>query len=104
MPATPVSGPLPSSLDDAEQTPPEVKQYERAKLRATVASLVLSIAALSVCAFLVGPRLGELVRGWVGDSRWLRLIVLSFCYAAGLELLTLPIDFWSGYVLEHRYQ
>jgi STE24 endopeptidase len=51
-----------------------------------------------------GPRLDQLLRLWTGDNRWIRLVVLAFVYAASLELLTLPLDFWSGFILEHRYQ
>src|SRR5262249_40061934 len=40
---------------------------------------------------------------WTGSSPWSRLVVLAFLYAASLELLTLPFEFWSGFILEHRY-
>jgi STE24 endopeptidase len=53
---------------------------------------------------VLGPRIDGALHPWVGDSAWLRLIALAFVYAAGLELLTLPLDFWSGFVLEHRFQ
>src|SRR5262249_23153315 len=38
-----------------------------------------------------------------GDNYWLRAAVTGFVYLAGLELLSLPFDYWSGFVLEHRY-
>jgi STE24 endopeptidase len=97
------SAPL-APLDTPEQTSPEVKRYERQKLSATITSLVLTLAALAILALLAGPSVDRWVRLLVGENRWLRLTLLAFLYAAGLELLTLPIDFWSGYVLEHRYQ
>src|SRR5437667_12160492 len=66
--------------------------------------MLLSLAFLAMMAFWGGPRLDQLLRVWLGDDRWIRLVVLAFVYAASLELLTLPLDFWSGYILEHRYQ
>lgn len=90
---------------ELEPTSAEVKRYERQKLQASLTSLVLGLAFLGFMAFVGGPWLDRQVRGWTGDeSQWLRLIVLGFCYAAGFELLSLPLSFWSGFVLEHRYQ
>jgi STE24 endopeptidase len=89
---------------DLEATPPEVKRYQRQKLTALLASMLLGLAFLALMAFWGGPHVDRLVRDHLTTGRWLRLIVLAFVYAAGLELLTLPLDFWSKYVLEHRYQ
>src|SRR5262249_8674043 len=88
---------------DPDSTPAEGKQYERQKLTRGIASGCLSLAVLIVAAFFIGPALDAALRPWVGDNRWLGLVALAFVYAAGLEVLTLPLDFWSGYVLEHRY-
>jgi STE24 endopeptidase len=92
------------SPEELETTPPEVKRYQRQKLAASISSLVVSLAALTVMALLGGPWLDRWVRSWIGDSGWLRLIALGFLYAAGFELLQLPLSFWSGFVLEHRYK
>jgi STE24 endopeptidase len=91
------------STTDLEPTPPEVKQYQRLKLTASLASLFLTLAFVGVMALLGGPRLDQVLRPWIGEDRWLRLIWLAFVYAASIEVLTLPLDFWSGFVLEHRY-
>lgn len=88
---------------ELEQTPPEVKRYQRQKLTGSIVSLVLSLAFLIAMALAGGPRLDDAIRTWTGPSPWLRLVVLAFVYAACLELLTLPIDYWSGFALEHRY-
>jgi STE24 endopeptidase len=82
---------------------PETKRYQRQKLTATVASILLSLAYVAVAALVAGPWVGRQVTAWTGDNRWLRLIALGFVYAVGMELVTLPLDFWSGFVLEHRY-
>jgi STE24 endopeptidase len=98
--------PVTDSDEHREQTldSPEVKRYQRQKLTATVLSLVIGLVVLLVAALWVGPVLDGLLRRWIGANPWARLVVLAFCYAVALELLTLPIDFWSGYILEHRYQ
>src|SRR5947209_428544 len=82
---------------------PEVKRYERQKLTATLVNAVLSLVALAVGALLLGPRFDGLVRHVTGDNRWLRLIAIGFVYASALELLTLPVSYWSSFVLEHRH-
>jgi STE24 endopeptidase len=95
----------PSPALELEPTSAEVKRYERLKLLANVLTLVLTVAALAFMALVGGPYLDQYVRDWTGtESRWLRLIVLGFLYAAGMEVLTLPLAFWSGFVLEHRFQ
>jgi STE24 endopeptidase len=86
-----------------EPATPEAKRYERQKLTVTVVNTVLSLSALAVAALLLGPWVDGLVRHAVGANDWLRLIAIGFVYAAALELLTLPLAFWSGFVLEHRY-
>jgi STE24 endopeptidase len=88
---------------ELEPTPPEVKRYQRQKLLARVAALLLSLAGLALLGLLIGPRLGPLLDAGVGVSPWLRLLVVAAGCAAVLEVLTLPLDFWSSYVLEHRY-
>ncbi|HEV3257909.1 MAG TPA: M48 family metalloprotease [Gemmataceae bacterium] len=93
-----------SATTELEATPPEVKRYQRLKLTASVVSLLLSLSALAIMAFGFGPSVEQVLPHWAQDNRWLRLIALAFLYAAGMELLTLPLDYWSGFVLEHRYQ
>jgi STE24 endopeptidase len=93
-----------SSELELEPTPAEVKRYQRQKLLARLGSLVLSMTYLAVLALWLGPYLGEIIEGLIGTNIWLRLIAVAFVTAAGMELLTLPLDFWSSFVLEHRYQ
>lgn len=91
--------------DRLAETPPEVKRYQRQKLVASLWSLALSVAVLIVAALIVGPQLNDVVSQRLGryENAWLRLSVLAFVYAVAIELITLPLDFYSGYVLEHRY-
>src|SRR5262249_16242369 len=89
-----------------QEEPPkaEVKRYQLQKLTAGLIALGVSVTALTCLALFGGPRVDSLLRAAVGENPWLRLIVMAFVCAACLELLTLPFDFWSGFVLEHRYQ
>jgi STE24 endopeptidase len=93
-----------NSSSQLEQTSPEVKEYQRQKLTASIINLVFSLAFLIAMALYGGPRVDAVVRSLLGTNPWIRLVCLGFTYAAALELLTLPLDFWSGFVLEHRYQ
>jgi STE24 endopeptidase len=97
--------PTPAPLADLELKPasPEVKRYERQKLLVTVLGLLLNLTALAVLALFAGPHIDAALRPWTGDNPWLRLLALGFVYAVILEALQLPLAFWSGYVLEHRY-
>lgn len=91
-----------ATIDALEPAPPEVKRYQRQKTTARFLHLGLSLAGLAA-ATLLGPRLDAFLRGEFGDGRWLRLVLTAAVWAAALELLTLPVSFWSGFVLEHRY-
>src|SRR5438477_10049235 len=90
-------------LSELGETSAEVKRYERLKLTASIASLVLTLILLALAALWVGPHVDAWLRGIVGDNRWWRLIAVALVYAASLELLLLPLAYWSGFVLEHRY-
>jgi STE24 endopeptidase len=85
-----------------ESASPDVKRYQRDKLLASLANLILTLAALLVLALWAGPALRETVSQAAPD-RWLRLIVVGALCAVVLEVLTLPISFWSGFILEHRH-
>ena len=86
-----------------EPTLPEVKRYQHEKLRTSLLTLGISLVACLFLALWLGPRLDGLLLTWCGDNRWLRLIAVAGAVALLLELLTLPLDYYSGFVLEHRY-
>src|SRR5205085_6170971 len=89
---------------DLETTSPEVKRYQRQKLQASIIATVLSFLWLALLGLVFGPALGEQYTAWFGANEWLRLLASAAVLGISLELLTLPIEFWSGYILEHRYQ
>src|SRR5258706_1160911 len=81
----------------------EAKSYQRLKHLGDFASLGLTIAVLIAAVFL-GPDVYRLIHPLAAENRWLLLAAIAFFYAAVLELVSLPIDFWSGFVLEHRFK
>jgi STE24 endopeptidase len=89
---------------DLEATPPEVKCYQRQKLTAVMATTILGLGYLAVLGLWLAPVIGKWLDIYLGGNDWLRLIAMAAIVGAGLEALTLPIDFWSGFILEHRYQ
>jgi STE24 endopeptidase len=97
-PPTPTEPPPPLELD---ATPPEVKRYQRLKVMITATAVGLSIGALAFLGFVVGPELSRETNEW---PDWQRLLVSSMLIAVTIELLTLPLEFYSGFVLEHRYE
>lgn len=99
-----MSSQVSEAVGPLEPASPEVKYYSRLKQIAAVLSLVVGIVGLLVAALVVGPRLDPLLQEWIGANRWLRLIAVAALFGAALECLSLPIDFWSGFVLEHRFQ
>ncbi len=82
----------------------EVKDYQRQKLVARVINMAISFAVLAILALLVGPAVDRVLTGWIGPGRWLRLMAMAAVLGGLLELVTFPVDFWSGFILEHRYQ
>lgn len=89
---------------DLPPASPEVKRYQRQKLGAVVVATVIGLAYLAGLGLGVGPGLGRELTARIGEHDWLRLLAMAAIVGVGLELLTLPIDFWSSFILEHRYQ
>lgn len=89
---------------ELEPAPPAVKRYQRLKLFAGIANTIASLVWLGLFAFIFGPALGEWLKENLADSRWLQLWLTGAALVATLELVSLPLDFWSSYVVEHKYQ
>lgn len=91
-------------MDTLEPASPDVKRYQRQKLSAMIVAMVLSFAWLTIMALVIGPVLGRWLTSIFGDQPWLRLWGMAAILGVSMEVLTLPLDFYSGYILEHRYQ
>lgn len=88
---------------ELEAASPEVKRYQRLKITIGLISAIVSMVALALLGIMFGPELGRLYTDWFGAERLLRLLASAVVVGLTLELLTLPLDFYSGFVLEHRY-
>ena len=89
----------PSPPLELEIASPEVKRYNRQKLTAVFVSTLLSLAWLAAFGFVFGPQLS----GQYPDEYVWRLLASAVLLGVTMELLTVPVDFYSGFILEHRY-
>ncbi|MSQ93755.1 MAG: M48 family peptidase [Gemmataceae bacterium] len=85
---------------ELEPASPEVKRYQRQKITIIVVNTALSLGWMAVLGILLGRYLAD---AHPTDASW-RLLISAAVLGVTLELLTLPLDFFSGYVLEHRYR
>lgn len=93
-----------SPMEILAPTSPDVKRYQRQKLIVLVTGTAIALIWLCLTAFQFGPQVGHWLTDLLGEQRWLRLWAVAGLLGISLELLTLPIDFHSSYILEHRYQ
>jgi STE24 endopeptidase len=96
-------------LGDPAQTPEqreEAKRYNRIHLALTIVDLATDVVYLGLMAFVLGPR----IDAWLGtfpalanSPSILRLLAL-FSIVIGIHILvSLPLSFYSGYVVEHQF-
>src|SRR5689334_6825664 len=81
----------------------EVKRYQRQKITIGIVNGILTLAWIGLLGFVLGPVLAEFYPAY-SNERFLRLVASALVLGITLETLTLPLDFYSGYILEHRYQ
>ena len=93
----------PTPLLELEPASAEVKRYQRQKITIVLVSSILSLGWLALLGFSAGPELGRQYTVWCGQEEWLRLLASAAVLGLTLELLIFPLDFYSGFVLEHRY-
>ncbi len=84
---------------ELETASPEVKRYNRQKIAIVVLNTILSLGWLALLGFIFGPELGQQYPA----EKLLRLLASAAFLGLTLELLTAPLDFYSGFILEHRY-
>ncbi len=87
---------------ELETASPEVKRYNRQKVTVIIVSTFLSLGWLALLGFAFGSQLAAKYPPFP-EERWLRLLVSAAFLGLTLELLTAPLDFYSGFILEHRY-
>jgi STE24 endopeptidase len=92
-----------------EQTPAqreEARRYGRIHLALTIADMVVDVVYLGLMAFVFGPPIDAWLATFAplaGDKSMLRLLSL-FGIVIGLHILvSLPLSFYSGYIVEHQF-
>ena len=83
--------------------PGRAKSYNRTKLIAGISSSVVSFLLL-VALVWMGPT--RQLAGWawaIGSYHYIALLVFTAMVGLLQSLVTLPIGFYSGYIIEHRY-
>jgi STE24 endopeptidase len=79
------------------------KEYTKANRRIMILNLVVIGSVLVI--FLVSGlsrRLVEYLSGFINNPLLLVFLYLLI-FSIGIELITLPIDFYDGYIIEHRF-
>ncbi len=91
--------------DDLElpATSPEVKRYQRLKLTAGIVNTILSFGYVAILGLAFGVPLGGWLQSVTCGCRWLTLVGMTVLVGVGAELITFPLTFLSGFVLEHRF-
>lgn len=93
------------ALSEAEQA--EARAYGRISLTLTLADMALDVAYLAIMAFVFARPLDAWLAGfgWLaGDKSILRLVALLGVVVGIHILVSLPLSFYSGYVVEHRFK
>jgi STE24 endopeptidase len=86
-----------------EAASPEVKRYQRLKIIAMFLGTMMGLSWLTIVALALGPAAGEWLTTHLGENRLLRLAGMAVFLGGTFEVLNLPLDFWSGYIVEHRF-
>ncbi|MBL9125267.1 MAG: M48 family metallopeptidase [Planctomycetaceae bacterium] len=80
----------------------EAKRYGRAQLRCEIADQLLDLAYLLLFAVVVAIPLDRWLEGFIASAP-LRLLALFALVTLGHELVSVPLSYYSGFVLEHRF-
>lgn len=84
----------------------EARRYSQATLRCTLIDIAIDLVVLATMAVVLGPAIDRWLAGfsWLaGHQSLLRLAALGAVITALHSLASLPLSFYSGYVIEHRF-
>ncbi|MBN2477292.1 MAG: M48 family metallopeptidase [Pirellulales bacterium] len=100
---TPTRESTPVEMTPAELA--EAKRYGRYDLACTLADKGLDVAYLAVAAFLLARPVDAWLAEWpaLRDCWSARLAAIFLVITVGHACVSLPLSFYSGYVLEHRF-
>jgi STE24 endopeptidase len=87
-------------LDKEKQE--QARRYEKEKRMLGLFGTLLSLIIL--LAFYYSGMSGRLADLFVGRSMILAFLVYTTVFLSGFALLTLPLNFWRGYIREHKWK
>src|SRR5215831_9922612 len=100
--------PTPAELDPARQK--EARRYARQRRRLSLVNLAISAVLIGILLltglnFWLRDALAPLVGGWEPVAGWQPLLVAAYflVLALAVTIIDLPLSYYSGYVLPHRY-
>lgn len=91
-----------TATEDKSSREKQSKEYARRRYALTILSLFLGIAFLVLMALYLTFPLRDFARGMV-NGYYLQLGIYFTCFYLTFFLISLPLDFYSGYILEHNY-
>ena len=94
---------LVANSDTSLQSPTNAKAYNRIKLLVSIAS---SVATFVLLVLIVSLGYSRELKDWVysvTSHQYAALMLFAICISVMQALITLPLGFYSGYHIEHRY-
>ncbi|HEX3316246.1 MAG TPA: M48 family metalloprotease [Gemmataceae bacterium] len=88
--------------DSLEPASRDTKRYQAQKLRAGLASTIVAFVGLVLLAFVAGPMIAAPLHQYVPEYVG-QVVLVAVVVGVALESVTLPIDFWSSYLVEHQH-
>ncbi len=98
--------PFSQSVGMTDEELAEAKLYGRLGLICTLADKAIDIVYLAVAALLLARPVEAGLNGFSLLERWasIRLIVLFLLVTAGHIVVSFPLSFYSGHILEHQFK
>lgn len=82
---------------------PPGKRYNRTKLAIGILSTILSFVVLLILVAEGYSKGFALWAGTIASQSYLALLLFSLAVGLSQTVITLPLSFYSGYIIEHRY-
>ncbi len=79
------------------------KEYNKIKIRLSIADLILSLGGISVLAFSALSPNAALFSKSLNANPYIQFLIFAAILGTAFSLLGFPLDFYSGFILEHRF-
>jgi STE24 endopeptidase len=82
---------------------PRNKEYNKIKLRLTVADILIDLVLIAAWAFSgISPVMADIIGRYISNEYFSFLAFIAFASVA-YAIIDLPLDFYGGFIIEHRY-